>query len=129
MDFILKIIKADSASGVNNQPDATPNSPDDVTNESHITKNCSDRVAKQSLPPPNANAIPSTSSLSTTFPDEQSSVSNTTNTNQHGKSSVLSLSKEDVIKVIEDHFPNTVVHSYYLCNSKYCTGISANEAT
>ena len=31
--------------------------------------------------------------------------------------------------MIEDQFPNAVVHSYYLCNSKYCTDISANETT
>ena len=31
--------------------------------------------------------------------------------------------------MIEDQFPNAVVHNYYLCNSKYCTDISANEAT
>ena len=117
--------KTDSANSVNNQPDATPNSSDDVTNESHVTKNCSDRVVKQLLPLPNA---PSTSSPSTTFQDEQSSVSNAADTNQHGKSSVLSLSKEDVIKMIEDQFPDAVVHNYYLCNSKYCTDISANEA-
>ena len=88
-------------------------------------KNCSDRVSKQSSPLPNANAAPSTSSPSTTFKDEQSSVSNAADTNQHGnsKSSVLSLSKEDVIKMIEDQFPNAVVHNYYLYNSKYCTDI------
>ena len=103
--------KTDSASGVNNQPDATPNSSDDATNESQVTKNCSDRVAKQPLPLPNANAAPSTTSLSTTFQDEQSSISNAADNNQHGKSSVLSLSKEDVIKMIEDQFPNAVVHN------------------
>ena len=126
--FYFKKKKADSANGVNNQPDAKPNSSDDVTNKSHVTKNCSDRVAKQSSPLPNADAAPSTSP-STTFQDEQSSVSNAADTNQHGKNSVLSLSKEDVIKMIEDQFPNAVVHDYYLCNSKYCTDISANEAT
>ena len=126
--FYLK--KTDSANNVNNQPDATPNSSDDVTHESHVTKNCSDRVAKQLLPLPNANAALSTSSPSATFQDEQSSVvSNAAYTNQHGKSSVLSFSTEDVIKMIEDQFPYAVVHNYYLCNSKYCTGISANEAT
>ena len=123
--FYFKKKKTDSANRVNNQPDATPNS-SDVTNESHVTKNCSDRVAKQLSPLPNANAAPSTSSPSTTFQDEQSSVSSAAGTNQHGKSSVLSLSKEDVIKMIEDQFPNAVVHNYYLCNSKYCTDISAN---
>ena len=111
--------KTDSVNGVNNQPDATPNSSNDVTNESHVTKNCSDRVAKQSSPLPNANAAPSTSSPSTAFQNEQSPVSNAADTNQHGKSSVLSLSKEDVIKMIEDQFPNAVVHNYYICNSKY----------
>ena len=126
--FYFKKKKTDSASGVNNQPDATPNS-SDVTNESHVTKYCSDRAAKQSSTLPDANAAPSTSSPSTTFQDEQSSVSNAADTNQHEKSSVLSLSKEDVIKMIEDQFPNAVVHNYYLCNSKYCTDISANEAT
>ena len=79
------------------------------SDESHVTEYCSDRVAKQSSPLPNANAAPSTSSPSTTFQDEQSSVSSASNTNQHGKSSVLSLSKEDVIKMIEDQFPNGVV--------------------
>ena len=126
--FYFKKKKTDSANGVNNQPDATPNSSDDVTNESHVTKNCSDRVAKQSSPLLNANAAPSTSSPCTTFQDEQSSVSNAADTNQHGKGSVLSLLKEDVIKMIEDQFPNALVHNYYLCNSKYCTDISANEA-
>ena len=71
------------------------------------------------------NVALSTSSPSTTFQDEQSSVSNAADTNQHGKSSVLSLSKEDVIKMIEDQFPNAVVHNV----TKYCTDISANEAT
>ena len=127
--FYFKKKKTDSANGVNNQPKATPSSSDDVTNESHVTKNCSDRVAKQSSPLPSADAAPSASSSpSTTFQDEQSSVSNAADTNQHGKSSVLSLSKEGVIKMIEDQFPNAVVHNYYLCNSKYCTDISANEA-
>ena len=31
--------------------------------------------------------------------------------------------------MIEDQFPNAVVHNYYFCNSKYCTDISENEAT
>ena len=127
--FYFNKKKTDSVNDVNNQRDATPKSSDDVTNEYHVTKNCSDRVAKQLSPLPNANAAPSTSSPSTTSQDEQSSVSNAADTNQHGKSSVLSLSKEDVIKMVEDQFPNAVVHNYYLCNPKYCTDISANEAT